>query len=158
MRKEKDYGVLIIKPLLQWCRRFVDSYFGPGYCWTLDELAKRIYNNAVHSRVTKIPTPSSPFSANLPSLYLVWNKNPQCPTETFETLSKMTPLNTDTTKKSGKEAVEYEAWCPGETNNFYSGCLKISRHSQWKSMLNKIEYIERSSTSGEIVFQDGCKK
>lgn len=83
----------ITKPLLQWCRRFVDGYFDPGCCLTLDELAKRIYSNAVRSGVAHLPpmpTPSSPFSASLPSSYLAWNKNPQCVPEIWDGM--MVPL------------------------------------------------------------------
>lgn len=161
----------ITKPLLQWCRRFVDGYFDPGCCLTLDELAERIYSNAVRSggaSLPPMPTPSRPFSANLPS-YLAWNKNPQCPPKTWNemmvslegkystatkstsysylylTYKKLINNNYDLTPKSRTknwEAKNSHGWKRDKKD----GCLIVTRHKPYSTTIHDADYVKTYCT------------
>ncbi|MBR4399735.1 MAG: hypothetical protein IKT06_02240 [Aeriscardovia sp.] len=174
----------ITKPLLQWCRRFVDGYFDPGCCLTLDELAERIYSNAGLPGVASlppIPTPSSPFFANLPS-YLAWNKNPQCPPKTWNemmvplegkystatkptsysclylTYEKFIKNNYDLTPKSGTKNWE-EKNSHGWKRDNKDGCLIVTRHKPYLITIDDADYVENYCTYlDSLIAFEGPKK
>ena len=174
----------ITKPLLQWCRRFVDGYFDPGCCLTLDELAKRIYSNAVRSGVVNLPpmpTPSNPFSANLPSPYLAWNKNTMCaktwdvmivPLEgKYKLASKTTSylylyLSDGVTKHNKydwtlKSSISSNDWKAKNSHGWErSGkdkCLIVTRHKFYLKTITQAEYVKNYCIKSKslIAFEGG---